>query len=886
MRRPILLLLIFILLLVTPSAWRYFQFYRLSQPDREMPTAYDPLAVQLVATPASSDYVDEPQVGDGLILLDFAHNNDFTLEEIGSLDGRLAQRGFEIVPFTGGDLQTALRSVNAFVVITPISSFSQSEILAISDFVDRGGKLLMVGDPTRFEVFFEETEFSFEIVFQRDELPLNSIANEFDIIFNGDYLYNTIENEGNFRNIIVNEGSFEDTAVTDGLEQVVLYGAHSLEVGPSATSLFVGDENTWSSDTDRPGELTLAAISGNERVMALGDIHFLNQPYATVLDNGRFISQIADFLTNTQQRDFVLADFPYFFTQDIHLIYTGSPELGPDAFDEIIQLQDAFRQAGQTLSLAAEPTANSDTLYLGLYNQADAVAELLAEADLTIVIEPPLETDDEAEESEEEAESEEEEEAEEEAASEDDAAEDDAEDNAEDEEVEDELTRLLESTLGKVQLSGTSLILLHENGDDRSVVVLAASADGLETAVNRLLNLIPANSEDSLSDCLLQSHLALCPTGLSNEAVEPELLTGGTAEIDDEETDEEDDEEIIDEEPPTDEDGEEPTDDLNAVLQGPIGLGETVDGALADMESHSYLFSDGPATIDISVNGDSEMDAVLEIYDPENALIDLADSTFTEGTEELLNVEIPDDGEYTIIVRDFFNDGGGYSLTVTSSGEEAVTPIETETKVFLFVDDDGNPLGDGITSQAVLEEAFGAFETTVWVSSTDGPLSLDVLEDHTFLVWDTGDYEDPDGFFGPDTEVIFEFLDEGGGLLLTGSMPGLFSGSPTADLSELAVSDTDDPLLAGFDGGEIFSLTATVPATLSEIFAEDFLEDEGVGLLEWPAGSEGDGSLIAFAGEDPTLDQKSMIILFPIALLPDEPRTTLLENAIAWFGLN
>ncbi|RMH00644.1 MAG: hypothetical protein D6706_03375, partial [Chloroflexi bacterium] len=396
MRRGIILVIVFVLLLLGPIGVRYLKFYKLGRPERPSVPTYDPAKVQDVPTPAASEFVDRPEVGDGLVLLDMAHNNSFTLDEIDFLDGRLAARGFELLPFTGGDLATALRPVNSFIILAPLAEFTVPEVQAIADFVDRGGRLLLVGDPTRFNVVFDEEDiFNFSFELETDKIPLNSVANEFDIIFKGDYLYNTQENEGNFRNIILKDVDLGETVFTDGLSRLVFYGAHSLQVGPEAQAVLTADENTWSSATDRPGGLVVAASSQNGRVLALGDIHFLTEPYYTVFDNSEFIARIADFLTEPSARGFVLSDFPYFYRQPVDLVYTGDPDLGPDAFDEIIALQDAFRRVDKPLALAAAPADDHDVLYLGLYNQADDVVEILATHGISLTISPPILTEEE-----------------------------------------------------------------------------------------------------------------------------------------------------------------------------------------------------------------------------------------------------------------------------------------------------------------------------------------------------------------------------------------------------------------------------------------------------------------------------------------------------------
>ena len=762
MRRGLILLLVFILLLIGPTAVRYLQYYNLGGGDRAEPPTYDVASVvESVPTPASASYVNVPEMFGGLVLLDQAHNNAFTLDEIGYLDGRIAARGAEMVAYTGDDLTTALRAVNAFVVITPLEQFSSEEIQAVENFVRHGGRLLMLGDPTRYNMVVEEDLFSFNVFIETDKIPLNSLANNFDIIFNGDYLYNTRENEGNFRNIIVNEVGLAEGPLTADLEQVVLYGSHSLQVGAGAESLLAGDDNTWSSATDRPGGLTLAATSGNGQVLAIGDIQFLMDPYYTVLDNGRFIAQIADFLTEPIQRDYTVADFPYFFTEAIDLVYTGTPQLGPDAFDEIITLQASLRAAEKELGLSTADGQSGDAIYLGLYNQSEEVADWLADAGITLTIDPAILTQAETA-------------FLEEAQSEDADAEPEDADIADEESV-DEVTveepfdRLIQSDLGNVQMSGTALVLLDESGGERRLVVLAASKDGLESAVNRLLDLIPFNAGYALADCLLQDNLALCPTDVADEAVEAELITGGQlAATEDEDTAEEPTDDVEgdeEDETPVEPSGEE----INATDQGSIGLGETVEGTLPSDETFSWTFADGPAVIDITVTSSEDWDAVLELYDPDNVLLATSDSGFTGEDEAIIGVEIPDDGIYTIVLHDFFDDGGAFALTVEESSE---TPADEDgsgdeesgedVNIFLFVDDNGEPIESGFTSQAELEALLeDSFTVETWVSSVDGPLSLDVLENTDFLIWDSGDYLEPEGFFDDDTNVIFEYLDTG-----------------------------------------------------------------------------------------------------------------------------
>ncbi|MEZ4511918.1 MAG: hypothetical protein R3C62_08580 [Chloroflexota bacterium] len=830
MRRLILLLLLFVLLLVTPTAVRYLKFYQLGgATERTVPT-YDPLAIAPVPTPEAGNFVDEPEMGDGVVLLDMAHGNQFTLNEISFLDGRLAARGFDLLPFDGGDLATTLRSANALVVIAPVQDYSEDELLAVRNFVNRGGRLLMVGDPARFNIAFaEDPLFGFTVALETDKLPLNSLANAFDIVFTGDYLYNTLENEGNFRNIIVQEKSLAEDALTADVGKLAFYGTHSLQLGASATPLLQGDDNTWSSATDRAGGLTLAASSAEGHVVAVGDVNFLTAPYYAVYDNGRFIAHLADFLTDTAGRGLVLGDFPYFYQTAVNLTYLGDPELGAGAFDEIIALQDAFGRVGQTLTLADAPTAGADALYVGLYSQADEVADLLAEAGVTLIIDPPLTAEVET-----------------------------AEIGGDVVEPPAETIRLIQSDLGNVQMAGTALLLLAEHDGQRSVIVLAASGQGLENVLYRLIDLIPLNADYALSDCLLQGNVALCPTQIGAEPVEAVLDTS------------------TDTSPPPDSGGEPPLPSGETVDQGEIGLGETKTAVLQTAEIHSWVYSQGPGFIDISVES-ADFDAILEILDPSGQTLDYSDRGFTGDGEQLTGVEIPDADDYTILVSAYGDGSGSYTLTVSEGEPRTGANINT---ILLFGDDNGESLAGGNLSVEQLATLLGgSYQVTTWVASQDGALTEEALAGQDLLIWDSGDYRQSDGFADPSVEVIFQYLDGGGHMVVMGASPPLFGAIDLAPLADVELIG-DDPLLTnGFTPGEVIELTQTIDAAASEMLEPS--ANEHLFLQRGP-GSDQPGGPVALAALDEFGGNRTVFLLLPFFALPETVQPLLLDNMIGW----
>jgi hypothetical protein len=601
----------------------------------------------------------------------------------------------------------------------------------------------------------------------------------------------------------------------------------------------------------------------------VGDLNFLTRPYYTVFDNTQFIANIADFLVEPSERSFVLADFPYFFGDTIDLVFAGSPDLGPDAFDEIIALQDAFRRVDQTLQLAAAPRPGHDTLYFGLYNQAEELSAILASHGITLTIDPPILTDEEMK-------------ALEQKDGEDAGLETDAdrEDEPAEEELEEapgeepeDLSRLITSDLGTIHMAGTALIILDERDGQRNVILLAASNDGLENTVDRLLDLIPLDADYALADCLLQAELALCPSNVADEEVEVELETGGMAELPEEEAQSEEE----------GDGGEEDTGtDLDATSQGLIGLGETVEGTLAEDEAHAWTFSDGPATVDI-VLGSPELDVVLEFYGPDNELIESSDSGFSGEGEELLGIDVTDSETYTILVRDFFGDSGSYSLRVTSVEEIG----QNGASIFLFADDDGVPMTDGFTSADLLATLLGSdHSVTTWVASQDGALQATALEGYDLVIWDSGDYRDEEGIFGEDTFTILQYAEEGGSLLIMGASPTIMGGADVSQLVDLEVVGDDPVLLNGLIPGEVIQLTQAFDAVTGGLFDPESEPNATAFFSRGPGSADNDSYVGIATVEDGTVNQKTVLLLAPFEALPPEVQGILLSNFLDWFGLS
>ena len=342
----------------------YFFFY---QGGYSPPDAPD-IAFEEIATipSAAADFTDQPIFsGDavgaatrGILLVDTAHRNAFNRREIVTLLSRVSDRGYAIEFMSeAGALQMKenLRQADAFMVISPIEPYLREEADQVVDFVERGGKLLLIADPGRPN-------------------QLNSLSERLGISFQPDYLYNLDEYDSNFQEFFVRD--FQADPVTSGIGEMVFYYAGSIEsVGPG---LALTDENTHSSITERTVPRSPLAIGAHRNVLAVYDLTFMIPPYNAVRDNDRLVANIADFLTESE-REYRLTDFPRFFDGSVDIL------LGqPDLFDLGTQLKRQLGEQGVSSEMQGVENVSRDMVFLGLYENDASVARYLDSAGVRI----------------------------------------------------------------------------------------------------------------------------------------------------------------------------------------------------------------------------------------------------------------------------------------------------------------------------------------------------------------------------------------------------------------------------------------------------------------------------------------------------------------------
>lgn len=236
----------------------------------------------------------EPTVtGNGIVVFDDAHLNEFDRSEIEPLVRAFVRAGYEVRFHEGGDLEGALADADAYVVIDPDEAFDEEEREVVTSFTDEGGRLAVFGEPTRITV---RSGFG-GVTVARDVREGDALVGEYGLDFSSSYVYNQLENDGGFKNPIAEPTG---PAASAGDQVPVYTAAEVVQVQDEGQVVLEFPAESRLAETDRPGEYAVAVRSGN--LLAVGDATMLRSDRYNVADNEAFLGYVVDFLVSGDRR--------------------------------------------------------------------------------------------------------------------------------------------------------------------------------------------------------------------------------------------------------------------------------------------------------------------------------------------------------------------------------------------------------------------------------------------------------------------------------------------------------------------------------------------------------------------------------------------------------
>lgn len=392
-----------LVLLVLPSAIRLLQPQTRNAGTYVAPTnapavnAATPIPTHTpvaLPSPAATLLASAAQPLRGAVIVDLAHYSQIDRNRFQPLAAALSQYGLDLrfwlpttatadikdvakFPDLSADLAKQLDGASALVVVSPYFLYTPNEIAVVKKFVSDGGQLLVISDP------------DIESDAARDT---NQLASAFNIVFNEDYLYDTVENDENYTYFF--QGDFYDRAQELAGSKIAFYGGRSIsgaivpQVRSNLTTLSSQRIGLTGFNTVVIGGLSADASFG--RVLGMSDFDVLTDPFVARHDNRKLLDFVARFLA-AAKRSNTIVDFPAFLSPDVGLAIDSAAPLGATALTRAAALQQMIENSGRTLELTAgatwrdvEQSAGQDLIYVTDYRTAAKETPLLADLGITL----------------------------------------------------------------------------------------------------------------------------------------------------------------------------------------------------------------------------------------------------------------------------------------------------------------------------------------------------------------------------------------------------------------------------------------------------------------------------------------------------------------------
>lgn len=282
-----------------------------AQVSGQSPAQFQPDAVNHDADPEEGEINVDAADGAKRILVDTSHSNQISRTDVEPVVEAAFESG-HFVEFGAGDESDSsssyaetLSNYDALLVVQPQNGFSQSERNAIQNYTDAGGRVAVLGEPTKVQAALGLFGVPSEVAFGATNLTQSY---GFQVGAEGLYNMNAEGTDNNFKSIYAVPSA--DDELTDGVETVnfdqsgyiVVNEEH--EDADDIEVLYTAAEGTRTIDTRREGEYATAVRS--ENVVFVADSTFIQESDVYDVDNEVFVGNMMDFLVSGELDE----DFP------------------------------------------------------------------------------------------------------------------------------------------------------------------------------------------------------------------------------------------------------------------------------------------------------------------------------------------------------------------------------------------------------------------------------------------------------------------------------------------------------------------------------------------------------------------------------------------------
>jgi hypothetical protein len=271
----------------------------------QSPSQFQPENVNQEFDSESGDIEVDSGADDKRILVDTRHGNQLSEAKLEPVTEAMFEAGYTVEFDDGGDgsqsrrgddgagYRETLQNYDGLLVVQPTQEFSGSEIEAIRDYTDAGGRVVVLAEPTQVQsgggLFSVPSAVSF---------GADNLTRKYGVQIGSEMLYNIDDeqNDNNFKSIYASPD--EDGALTEGVERINLdMAGYAVVHNTGAVDvLYTTVEGTTSLDTRR--EDSYPVVARNDNLVFVADSTFIERANVYDVDNEVFVGNLMEFLVS------------------------------------------------------------------------------------------------------------------------------------------------------------------------------------------------------------------------------------------------------------------------------------------------------------------------------------------------------------------------------------------------------------------------------------------------------------------------------------------------------------------------------------------------------------------------------------------------------------
>lgn len=267
--------------------------------DGQSPAQYQPDQLEGDVDPETGEVRVDTQTEDRRILVDTQHDNQFAERDIEPLAEAAFAAGHRITiqDDDADDYDELLSEYDALLVVQPTDGFTPSQVRAVRNFTDAGGRVVVLAEPPTVSIGGGLIVTTIDTV----SFGATNLTAQYGTLVGSEALYNLDDSrtDNNFKSIYASPTG--DDSLTEGVETVSFDSSGYLvrQEGSDATTIATAAEGTRTTDTRRNGTYATAVRNGNLTVVA--DSSFIKRSELYDVDNEVFVGNLLEFLATGER---------------------------------------------------------------------------------------------------------------------------------------------------------------------------------------------------------------------------------------------------------------------------------------------------------------------------------------------------------------------------------------------------------------------------------------------------------------------------------------------------------------------------------------------------------------------------------------------------------